>query len=66
MPNNSNKTFQITRDKVNVFYVEGNHTTILDSDKVIAAINAEPLQDPKEFRKLLIEDRPFEDTERTA
>ncbi|KYN01849.1 Fatty acid synthase [Cyphomyrmex costatus] len=58
---------KITRDKVNVHYVEGNHATILDSDKIIAAINGEPLQDPKEFRKLLTEDRPFEseETERT-
>jgi len=53
------------RDKVNVHYVEGNHVTILDSDKVITAINGESLQDPKEFRKLLTEDRPIEEKERT-
>ncbi|XP_018362103.1 PREDICTED: fatty acid synthase [Trachymyrmex cornetzi] len=57
--------YKITRDKINVHYVEGNHVTMLDSDKVIAAINGESLQDPKEFRKLLTEDRPFEETERT-
>ncbi|KMQ97230.1 fatty acid synthase [Lasius niger] len=51
---------KITRDKVQVHYVEGNHVTMLDSDKVIAAINGEPLIDPKEFRKLLSEDRPLE------
>ncbi|XP_011703203.1 PREDICTED: fatty acid synthase [Wasmannia auropunctata] len=51
---------KITRDKVDVHYIDGNHLTILDSDKVIAAINGEPLQDPKAFRKLLTEDRPFE------
>ncbi|XP_024885303.1 fatty acid synthase [Temnothorax curvispinosus] len=51
---------KITRDKVDVHYIEGNHVTILDSDKVIAAINGEPLRDPKAFRKLLAEDRPFE------
>ncbi|KAG5316385.1 FAS synthase, partial [Acromyrmex insinuator] len=56
---------KITHDKVNVYYVEGNHVTMLDNDKVIAAINGESLQDPKEFRKLLTEDRPFEETERT-
>ena len=65
MSNNGNKTFQITHDKVNTYYVEGNHITMLDSDKVIAAINGESLRDPKEFRKLLTEDRPFEETERT-
>lgn len=50
-----------------VHYVEGNHITILDSDKVVAAINGEPLQDLKEFRKLLSDDRPSEceDEERT-
>jgi len=52
--------FKITRDKVKVHYVEGNHVTMLDSDKVIAAINGEPLIDPKVFRKLLSEDRPLE------
>ncbi|XP_029167464.1 fatty acid synthase-like [Nylanderia fulva] len=51
---------KITRDKVEVHCIEGNHITILDSDKVIAAINGEPLIDPKEFRKLLSEDRPLE------
>lgn len=43
-----------------VHYVEGNHVTMLDSDKVITAINGEPLIDPKAFRKLLSEDRPLE------
>jgi len=65
MSNNRNKIFQITRDKVNIHYVEGNHVTILDSDKVITAINGESLQDPKEFRKLLTEDKPIEEKERT-
>lgn len=30
---------------------------MLDSDKVIAAINGEPLEDPKTFEKLIIEDK---------
>lgn len=43
-----------------VHYIEGNHITMLDNDKVIAAINGEPLIDPIEFKKLLNEDRPLE------
>ncbi|KAL6257977.1 hypothetical protein P5V15_011573 [Pogonomyrmex californicus] len=54
---------KITRDKVEVHYVEGNHTTMLDSDKVILAINGESLRDPKEFTKLLIEDQPYNNIE---
>lgn len=54
------KTVQITRDKVEVHYVEGNHITMLESDKVIAAINGDPLIDPVLFKKLLTEDIPLE------
>lgn len=54
------KKFQLTRDKVEVYYVEGNHLTMLDSDRVVTAINGESLYDPKAFRKLLLEDRPFD------
>lgn len=43
-----------------VHYVEGNHVTMLDNDKVVLAINGEPLIDPQEFRKLLNEDRALE------
>jgi len=43
-----------------VHYVEGNHITMLISDKVIAAINGELLKNPKEFRTLLTENHPFE------
>ncbi|XP_011878072.1 PREDICTED: fatty acid synthase [Vollenhovia emeryi] len=59
---------KVTRDRVEVHYVEGNHVTMLNSNMVIRAINGELLQDYKEFRKLLSEDRPFEyeDEERTA
>lgn len=52
--------FQITREKVEIHYIEGNHVTMLDSDKVVAAINGEPLIDTKTFKKLLAEDRPLE------
>lgn len=43
-----------------VHYVEGNHVTMLDNDKVITAINGESLIDPEIFEKLLKEDRPLE------
>lgn len=60
------KKFQLTRDKVEVYYVEGNHLTMLDSDKVVMAINGESLYDPKVLKKLLLEDRPFDyEEERT-
>lgn len=52
--------YKITRDKVKVHYVEGNHITMLDTDKIVTAINGDPLIDPKEFRKLLSEDRSLE------
>jgi len=48
---------------VEVHYVEGNHITILDNDKVAAAINGQPLQDPKAFKKLLSDDQSFESSE---
>jgi len=51
---------QVTRDKVEIYYVEGNHISILDSDKVIAAINGDPMMDPKLFKKFLTEDLPLE------
>lgn len=31
--------FQITTGNIEVHYIEGNHVTMLDSDKVVAAIN---------------------------
>lgn len=46
-----------------VHYAEGNHITMLNSDKVLAAINGESLLDSKAFRKLLTEDRPLEHEE---
>lgn len=48
---------------MDVHYVEGNHITMLDNNKVVMAINGEPLQDPKAFRKLLLEDQPFDEEE---
>ncbi|XP_025993195.1 fatty acid synthase [Solenopsis invicta] len=51
---------KLTRDKVEVYNVEGNHVTMLKDDKIVAAINGEPLIDVEEFKKLLLEDRPLE------
>ncbi|KAL6430380.1 hypothetical protein ACFW04_007806 [Cataglyphis niger] len=58
---------KITRDKVKVHYVEGNHVTMLDNDKIITAINGESLIDLKTFEKLLNEDQSleFEEDENT-
>lgn len=49
-----------------VHYIEGNHVTMLDNDKIIAAINGEPLIDPEEFKKLLSEDRSLDYEEQEA
>ncbi|XP_070149856.1 fatty acid synthase [Polyergus mexicanus] len=57
---------KITRDKVKVHYIEGNHVTMLNNDKIITAINGEPLIDPEEFKKLLSEDRPLDYEEQNA
>jgi len=46
-----------------VYYVEGNHVTIIDSDKVITAINGEPMEDHKMFKKFVTEDKTLEELE---
>lgn len=46
-----------------IHYIEGNHVTMLDSDKVVAAINGDPMLDSKTFKKLLLEDKPLEFSE---
>ncbi|XP_012234475.2 fatty acid synthase [Linepithema humile] len=51
---------KVTRDKMEIHYVEGNHVTILDNDKAAAAINGDPMIDPTLFKKLLTEDIPLE------
>ncbi|XP_032662832.1 fatty acid synthase-like [Odontomachus brunneus] len=60
MPEEDYGLCKVTRDKVEIHYIEGNHITMLDSDKVVAAINGEPMLDSKAFKKLLIEDKPLE------
>ncbi|XP_014477063.1 PREDICTED: fatty acid synthase [Dinoponera quadriceps] len=52
---------KITRDKVEIHYTEGNHVTMLNSDKVVAAINGDSMLDSKTFKKLLMEDKPLEE-----
>nr|QNL15122.1 fatty acid synthase 2 [Meteorus pulchricornis] len=44
----------ITREKVEVWTVTGNHVTILDDEKIVVAINGEPLEDAEEFRASLM------------
>ena len=44
---------QITYGRVTVHEIEGNHSSILDSNKVAAAINDEPLDDEEEFKEHL-------------
>lgn len=57
--------FQITRDKVKVYYVKGNHFTIANCDKVVAAINGRPLEDHEAFKKLILADKPLDEDEHT-
>lgn len=44
-----------------VHYVEGNHITMIDSDKVVAAINGAPIGNHKAFKKFIEEDQPLEE-----
>ncbi|XP_023313670.1 fatty acid synthase-like [Trichogramma pretiosum] len=46
---------EVTSDKVEIHYVEGNHVTILDHNKVAKAINGEPLEDAEEFKQLIFQ-----------
>ncbi|KAL7302213.1 hypothetical protein TKK_0004888 [Trichogramma kaykai] len=46
---------EVTSDKVEVHYVEGNHVTILDHNKIAKAINGEPLEDAEEFKQLIFQ-----------
>ncbi|KAK0167633.1 hypothetical protein PV327_005005 [Microctonus hyperodae] len=44
----------ITREKIEIHTIEGNHITILDNTKVALAINNEPLEDADEFKATLM------------
>ncbi|KMQ83820.1 fatty acid synthase [Lasius niger] len=46
---------KITKGKVEVCYIEGNHITMLDSDKVVAAINGEHIKSVKKLKLDLTE-----------
>lgn len=52
----------ITRGKVEVYTIEGNHVTILDNTKVVLAINNEPLEDADEFKASLMKQSAKEAT----
>ncbi|XP_051154827.1 fatty acid synthase [Leptopilina boulardi] len=46
----------ITRDKVEIYTLEGNHVTLLENDKVASAINGEPLEDAESFKASIMDD----------
>ncbi|XP_034946083.1 fatty acid synthase [Chelonus insularis] len=46
----------ITREKVEVYTIDGNHVTILDNLKIATAINGEPLEDAEAFKAKIMED----------
>lgn len=46
----------MTREKVEIYTVEGNHVTILEQSKVAAAINGEPLEDAETFKATIMDD----------
>ncbi|KAK0091807.1 hypothetical protein PV326_002676 [Microctonus aethiopoides] len=52
----------ITREKIEVYTIEGNHVTILDNTKVALAINNEPLEDADEFKATLMKQSAKEAT----
>uniref|UniRef100_A0A7G8Z9J8 oleoyl-[acyl-carrier-protein] hydrolase n=1 Tax=Meteorus pulchricornis TaxID=51522 RepID=A0A7G8Z9J8_9HYME len=47
---------KLTREKVEVYTIEGNHVTILDDTKIATAINGEPLEDAAAFKASIMED----------
>lgn len=47
---NQQNIFQITKGKVKVCYIEGNHITMLNNDKVVAAINGEHVESVKNLK----------------
>ncbi|OAD57941.1 Fatty acid synthase [Eufriesea mexicana] len=44
---------KLTHGKVTIHKIEGNHASMLDNDKIAAAINGEPLEDEKTFKESL-------------
>lgn len=47
--------FQVTSEKVEIFYIEGNHATILDNNKLAMVINGEPIEDADEFKAQIMD-----------
>ncbi|EFN81866.1 Fatty acid synthase [Harpegnathos saltator] len=50
---------KITTGRVQIHSVEGNHITILDSDKVVAAINGQQIEGVKKTQSNIIDDKPI-------
>ncbi|XP_011503081.1 PREDICTED: fatty acid synthase [Ceratosolen solmsi marchali] len=49
------KLGKLTTGKIDIYYAEGNHRTIMDNIKIILAINGDPIEDPDEFKEKLME-----------
>ena len=47
---------QVTKEKVEVHHIDGNHVTIVDNKKVAQAINGDPLEDADAFKATIMED----------
>ncbi|XP_050457757.1 fatty acid synthase-like isoform X2 [Cataglyphis hispanica] len=47
---------KITKGNVEVCYIEGNHVTMMDSDKIVAAINGEHIESVKKLKLNLTDD----------
>ena len=46
----------MTSDKLAIHYTDGNHLTILESNKIANAINGDPLEDAEEFKQSISDD----------
>lgn len=44
-----NRSIQLTKETVEIHYVEGNHLTILEADVCATAINGDPIKDGASF-----------------
>ncbi|XP_072750344.1 fatty acid synthase-like [Anoplolepis gracilipes] len=47
---------KITKGKVEMFYIDGNHVTMMNNDKVVAAINGEYIESDKKLKLCITDD----------
>ncbi|OXU23005.1 hypothetical protein TSAR_015483 [Trichomalopsis sarcophagae] len=45
----------ITKEKIEIHYIEGNHATILENNKLAMVINGEPIEDADEFKAQIMD-----------